>query len=161
MAADEETFAACEACGATIYPEHVKQQTAGSFEGRMLCPHCLRERRGESAMGTPALLSGDEPLNAERKPTPILSFGSGLPGLGAGSAEATKYRRPLLKGSPHATRCRTFHCKLADGPLVHMNQQINEWVDSDDDIEIKFATSTIGVVEGKHSDPHLIVTLFY
>jgi hypothetical protein len=42
-----------------------------------------------------------------------------------------------------------------------MCEQINEWVDSDDGIEIKFATSTIGVVEGKHVDPHLIVTVFY
>ena len=42
-----------------------------------------------------------------------------------------------------------------------LNEQINAWADADDNIEIKFATSTIGVIEGKHVDPHLIVTVFY
>jgi hypothetical protein len=54
-----------------------------------------------------------------------------------------------------------FHCKLADAAMTYMCEQINEWADSRDDIQIKFATSCIGVVEGKHADAHLIVTVFY
>ena len=71
------------------------------------------------------------------------------------------FRRGLLQGSGNATRCRSFHAKLTDAALAHMNDQINEWVDEHDDIEIKFASSNIGVVEGKHADPHVIVTVFY
>lgn len=107
-------------------------------------------------------LSLDAPITYERKPTAIRAIGGGPTGMpGVGEVREQQLRRPLLKGSPNATRCRTFHCKLADGPMAYLNEQINEWVDGNDDIEIKFATSTIGVVEGKHVDPHLIVTVFY
>ncbi len=42
-----------------------------------------------------------------------------------------------------------------------MNEHINEWVDKHDDVEIKFARTVVGVFEGKHSDPNLLITLFY
>ncbi|MCH7808459.1 MAG: hypothetical protein IIB60_04485, partial [Planctomycetes bacterium] len=45
--------------------------------------------------------------------------------------------------------------------LVFMSTQINEWIDGNDEIVIKFVTSGIGMFEGKHSEPNLIVTLFY
>jgi len=98
----------------------------------------------------------------DRKPTAVRSLAASVTPLGEGfSLGSHKLRRPLLTGVPAATRCRVFHCKLADGAFGHMTEQINEWADSDDAIEIKFASSCIGVVEGKHSDPHLIVTVFY
>ncbi|RMF85197.1 MAG: hypothetical protein D6744_01775, partial [Planctomycetota bacterium] len=80
-------------------------------------------------------------------------------GLGSHDTQH-QYRRPLSRGAT-ATRCRTFHCKLTDASIVHLNEQINEWADADDEIEIKFATSSVGVIEGKHNDPHLIITVFY
>ena len=93
-----------------------------------------------------------------------------MPGRGPESAGITfdrptgrsnAFRRALIKDSPYASRCRTFHCKLSDAAFGHLNDQINEWVDAQDDVVIKFASTCIGVVEGKHSDPHLIVTVFY
>ena len=43
-----------------------------------------------------------------------------------------------------------------------MNETINEWVDANDDIQIKFVSSCIGTIEAKSSqDMHLIVTVFY
>ena len=177
MAGEEPTFQNCEECGATIYPEHLERQVAEQWQGRLLCPYCLREKRSASAAGvaaTPAPVAladlgeagadllTDAPIAYERKPTAIRAIGGAPAGMpGVGEIREQQLRRPLLKGSPNATRCRTFHCKLADGPIAYMNEQINEWADSSDDIEIKFATSTIGVVEGKHVDPHLIVTVFY
>jgi len=174
----EERFENCAECGATIYPEHLQKHVADQFEGKLLCPYCLREHKEVSAAGAtvtaPAdepedaidvqdvvsAASGDVPLNQPKEPTRITSFGSGPSGI-VGSAAQHDYRRQLLTGSPNATRCKTFHCKLADGPIVFLNEQINDWVDAHDDIEIKFATSTIGVIEGKHVDPHLIITVFY
>ena len=61
--------------------------------------------------------------------------------------QKTDYRRPLLKGSPSATRCRTFHCKLTDASIVYLNEQVNEWVDQQEDVEIKFVVSNIDNVE--------------
>jgi len=62
---------------------------------------------------------------------------------------------------PTATRCRTFHSKLNEGAVAFMNDQINTWIDENPDLRIKFATSSIGVFEGKHADPNLILTIFY
>ncbi len=43
-----------------------------------------------------------------------------------------------------------------------MDAMINEWVDKNPQIEIKHATSTIGMFEGKQrQEPHLILTVFY
>ncbi len=180
MAGEEEQLETCQECGASIYPEHLENHVAEQWEGRLLCPFCLKQKRQAATPAAPpaqkagdepialvdleggaAASPGDEPIAYDKKPTAVRSFGGGTSGLAVGEFAHAEYRRPLLKGVPNATRCRTFHCKLADGPIAHMSEQINEWVDADDDIEIKFATSTIGVIEGKHVDSHLIVNLFY
>jgi hypothetical protein len=189
MAGEEEHFESCRECGATIYPEHVAKGVAEQWEGKLLCPFCLKEKRAASGVGIAApqaaaagaapgagpvavvelesaesVAGSGAPIAYERKPTAVRASGaSGVGGSGmpVGRIAEAQHRRALLTGSPNATRCKTFHCKLADGPIAYMCEQINEWVDSDDHIEIKFATSTIGVVEGKHVDPHLLVTVFY
>ena len=42
-----------------------------------------------------------------------------------------------------------------------MVNQINEWLDDNDDVAVKFATTTIGMFEGKHTEPNMITTVFY
>ena len=185
--AGEEELRSCSDCGATIYPEHLERRVAEHWEGKLLCPFCLREKRSGSAVGAAAvggtavatappaaepmavveLEPGDsgapveERIGYDKKPTAVRGAGGGARKVSVGEAAEQHLRRALLQGSPNATRCKTFHCKLADGPIAYLCEQINEWVDSDASIEIKFATSTIGVVEGKHVDPHLILTVFY
>jgi hypothetical protein len=167
--AGEESLASCADCGATIYPEHLEKRVAEHWEGRLLCPFCLKDKRAESAAGTMPEQEGggiplvdlpgklaDTPIQYDAKPTVIPTAVARV-----GEFASQSSRRPLLPDSSNATRCRIFHCKLADGPIAHMCEQINEWADADDEIQIKFATSTIGVVEGKHMDAHLIVSVFY
>jgi hypothetical protein len=183
MAGETEVFQSCQECGATIYPEHIERHVADQYEGRLLCSHCLQEKRGGAAtavavgdagaVGTepaasgydePIVLADEEPAQGEAHPSAeIRAIGGGPGGLAAAAARQRRVelRRPLLTGVASATRCRSFHCKLTDAALGHVNEQINEWADADEHIEIKFATSCIGVVEGKHNDPHLIVTVFY
>jgi hypothetical protein len=184
MAKTPEELKACEVCGASIYPEHVKKALAGYLAGRLLCSHCLREKQ-QIAMVNPAAVFRDE-STAQDDDEPIAlamddedEAGSGSPaGSGTGSfigrvggtsggttfagpAIERQYQRELLKNA-HATRCRTFHCKLNDPSFARLNEVINDWVDANEEIEIKFATSCIGMLEAKHStDPHLIVTVFY
>lgn len=165
MADEAEHFHSCQSCGATIYPEHLEKKLAAEWEGKLLCHHCLAEKRTQAggAEHADALKLVDEPGPAKRDHT-IRSFGGGPGGMTdslAGAILHKDLRRPLLRGSPNATRCRTFHGKLNDASLAYLNDQINTWADSDESIEIKFATCTIGVMEGKHADPHLIVTVFY
>lgn len=178
MAGEEEKFDTCEECGASIYPEHIAKGIAEQFEGRLLCVHCLRTRRAEAEKrdagptapgAVPIAVVESEDSEFDRgdlpydtKPTAIRSFGGGPGGMTEGLAiSEDKLRRSLTPESPNATRCRIFHCKLSDASFAYMCDQINEWADSRDDINIKFVTSCIGVVEGKHADAHLIVTVFY
>ena len=55
MAGEEEQLGSCSDCGATIYPEHLERRVAEHWEGKLLCPFCLREKRSASAMGTAAV----------------------------------------------------------------------------------------------------------
>lgn len=172
MAGQGDNYKTCELCGATIYPEHIQRGAADYWAGKLLCAFCLDDKRGSATglqeeaapgaggAGDPPVVSL-EPATAKAAGAPrIQAFGQA--GLRAGQTGTLQFRRPLLTDSPHATRCRTFHCKLNDASMAHMNTLINEWVDEHDDICIKFATSSVGVVEGKSSsDPNLFVTVFY
>ena len=178
----QEEVKSCELCSASIYPEHLKKGAADFFAGKLLCPHCLQQKKEIAAVNPAAAYADsgptqeDEPLtllvededeviSTPKSSTQIRSFGGGPSGgtsHGAPVPEEDHYRRPLQPESPHATRCRTFHAKLTDASMAHMNQLINEWVDKHPEIEIKFAMNCIGMVEGKSSqDPNIFVTVFY
>ncbi len=185
MAKAEEEVKSCDACGATVYPEHLKKQTADYWMGKLLCPHCLQQKKLLAAVNPAAALAEDrapvanDPIaligveeeedgeHAAAASPGIRAFGQdattagSAPSAGSAIPRGIALQRQLLPDSPNATRCRTFHCKLNDASMAHMNEQINEWADTDEGVQIKFATSCIGVVEGKHVDPHLIVTVFY
>lgn len=165
MSKPSETLRTCQKCGATIYPEMINAGTAAVRGDALLCPHCLREADNEGELAPisfdagPAASPAAPAAAAQPARPPQIRHGGTL---GAVEHErAQHFRRPLLTDSPHATRCRTFHCKMSDAAFAHLNDQVNEWVDAHDDIEIKFATSSVGVVEGKHAEPHLVVTIFY
>jgi hypothetical protein len=70
-------------------------------------------------------------------------------------------RRPPRPGATGGTRMRIFHARLSEGAVAHLDQQINDWLDQNPEIEVKFANSTVGTWEGKHAEPNLILTLFY
>ncbi len=59
-----------------------------------------------------------------------------------------------------ATRVRLFYSKIADGPLLHMETLINDWID-EEGIEVKHVGQVIGTLEGKHADPNLILSIWY
>ena len=105
------------------------------------------------------LIGDDEPK--EEKPQIRTFEKTGFAGSGVG----VKLNRPLQtgegSGGAAATRCRIFHAKLNDGALQFMEDQINEWADGNPDITIKQSSSQVGVVEGKHPEPHLVITIFY
>lgn len=160
----DDPVKSCEGCGASIYPEHIDTGIAGYHGGQLLCPHCLKEKKsGPSEEGNEIDLS---PVAVDASPssgkTTVSSFsGDSLAGASHGPADESKYQHPPDPNSPNASRCRTFHSKLNEGAVGFMQEQLNAWADKDPNIRIKFASSTIGVFEGKHADPHLILTVFY
>lgn len=171
-----EEYKSCELCGATIYPEHLKSHMADTFAGKLLCAHCLKEKK-EIARVNPAAAFAQENPDPENEPIALVfddktdspddagSSSSAIHAFGGTYGGAARpeedYKRPLVPDGHNATRCRTFHCKLNDVSMRLMNEQINDWVDQHPSVSIKFCNTCIGVVEGKSADPHLIMTIFY
>jgi hypothetical protein len=69
-------------------------------------------------------------------------------------------RKPNTNGTG-ASHVRSFHGKYSDQGLEYLDNAINEWLDSHDDVEVKFVTSTVGVFEGKIREPALVLNLWY
>lgn len=64
-------------------------------------------------------------------------------------------RTPNTTGSG-AIHVKTFHCKLTDDALTYLDQTINEWLDAHPQYEVKFVSSSIGILTGKLKEPALI-----
>ena len=129
----EEEVKSCESCGASIYQEHIKKGAADLFAGKLLCPHCLQQKKEIAAVNPAAAYSegepaqddepltllvdedeGEEGVTASKPPTEIRSFGGGPSG-------GTSLRRPRARrGSVPpiaATRIAARHA------LPHVSRQ--------------------------------------
>jgi hypothetical protein len=72
----------------------------------------------------------------------------------------TQFKRKPVNTGQGAVRCRVFHCKIAESSIQHMENQINTWVD-DEDVDIKHIGHMIGAMEGKHTEPNIILVVWY
>ncbi len=68
-------------------------------------------------------------------------------------------REPAITGSG-ACHVRTFHSKLNNEALAYMDRTINEWLDDHPEYEVKFVSSTVGILTGKLKEPNLICQLW-
>jgi hypothetical protein len=132
-----------------------------------------------AAMDTPGQTPGSSKIQhsttqlggAKQPPTPesVQLEPASAPVMDSGPAAANKIRAFGRKKqheeewsrSPNTTgtgaiHVRTFHCKLTDDALVYMDQCINEWLDAHPQYEVKFVTSSVGVLTGKLKEPHMI-----
>ncbi len=166
----EDTTSACQECGASVYREHLDSGIARYEDGRLLCAHCVAEF--EAKHDTNDADGGFEPIVFEDEvggdagASDALSHsrihGATKAGLSTpGAWDDSKFQRPLSPKSAGASRCRVFHCKLSEGALEFMINQINDWLDANDQIVVKFMNSAIGPFEGKHTEQNLMITVFY
>lgn len=82
--------------------------------------------------------------------------------FGVGTTQAARaWKRPTHAHGTGAVRVRTFHGKLSEQGMDYMDNQINEWLDGNPDIEVKFVTSTVGQFEGKIREPALVLNVWY
>ena len=77
------------------------------------------------------------------------------------SAQQMDFKREMNAPGTGATRVRTFHAKLSDGAFSFLDLQINEWIDQNPGVEVKFCSTTIGTVEGKRPEPNIIINVWY
>jgi len=160
-----EQAGSCQGCGASVYPEHIESGIAKMMDGKLFCAHCAKEN--EAAASGVLDLMEPIPLDDDDKGDTRVEMSDSVIAVTAQTLNIAKawdesrFTRPLEPDTTHATRCRMFHAKLSDGAIDYLNSQINEWLDQNKDISIKFSNSTIGPFEGKHTEPNLIMTLFY
>ncbi len=81
-------------------------------------------------------------------------------GTAQAAEKKTEFKRPPNVDGSGATRCRIFHSKISLTPLEHLENQVNEWLDSEE-IEVKHVGHVIGTMEGKRSEPNLVVMVWY
>lgn len=159
----------CSSCGASVYPEHLDAGIARYEGGKLMCPHCVVEYEkthdGEAIDDMLAPIAFDDEdmsgtkvdLGASRIQTTAADSLLGH----QGAWDDSKWRRKLDPNAAGAIRCRLFHSKLSEAALNFMNNAINEWLDSNPQVTVKFANSTIGQFEGKHTEPNIIITIYY
>jgi len=166
LPAQSDSVKTCVVCGASVYQEHLDRGLAGMWAGEMLCPHCMAERQQTDAGSSTGSGPDSLPL-MEESAAADYSDPASVPGGGDfGDAVAAALEGEPAEGAggrpgKGARRVRIFHCKLSEGATTHLGEQVNGWLESHPEIEIKFATTTVGVWEGKHSEPNLILTVFY
>ncbi|MBS3734130.1 MAG: hypothetical protein KGY99_04315 [Phycisphaerae bacterium] len=100
------------------------------------------------------LVEGGEPGSSEGQ---VRAFGAAA---GGHAKQSKQYKRPLNVTGQGATRCRLFHSKIAETPLEHLQDSINDWLD-DEQIEVKHVGHVIGTMEGKRPEPNLLVMVWY
>jgi len=165
----QEDVNVCDSCGASVYKEHLESGIAKHSGGKLYCSHCVADmERKQGSSVAPANDFVPIELDKEDSSSTDLDMSSSRIRMTvdskskkAGARSDANYRRPVQSTGLGATRCRTFHCRISEGAVDFMNEQINEWIDGQSEVTIKFATSVIGMFEGKHTEPNLIVTVFY
>ena len=80
---------------------------------------------------------------------------------GASTVRKDNFKRQTNITGKGACRIRSFHGRLSSQGLEYLDNQINEWIDANPDVEVKFVTSQVGIFEGKMREPALILNLWY
>jgi hypothetical protein len=91
--------------------------------------------------------------------------------LGGGSAvEVPKspVQKPVVskptdnKGSTdRITGIKTFFTKLHAGAMEFQDEQITKWLQENPGIQIKLTNTTTGEIQGKKTEPNIIITVWY
>ncbi len=77
-----------------------------------------------------------------------------------GKHEDNWNRTPNTPGTG-AIHVRSFHCKFNEDSLAHLDQQINEWLDSHPQYEVKLVTTCHGEWKSKFGiEPCLVVQVW-
>jgi hypothetical protein len=71
------------------------------------------------------------------------------------------WKRQPIKTGQGAIRVRSFHSKYSEQGLEYLDNAINEWLDANPDIEVKFVTPTVMTFEGKIKEPALVLNIWY
>jgi hypothetical protein len=91
--------------------------------------------------------------------------------LGGGATGAPKIEKPAqpaaikpaerTSSAERITGVKTFFTKLHEGAIDFLNEQITNWLKSNPDVSIKLTNMVTGEIQGKKTEPNLIITVWY
>jgi hypothetical protein len=106
--------------------------------------------------------SPPRPASIEPEPVPVAeSAGPAtvpkkITAFGKEQRHEEQWNRTTNVTGTGAIHVKTFHSKITADALQYLDQQINEWLDSHPEYEVKFVQNSVGVLTGKLKEPHLI-----
>ena len=66
-----------------------------------------------------------------------------------------------LSSCDHITGIKTFYTKLHAGGIDYIDEVVNKWLKANPDVRIKMTNTVTGEVQGKKTEPNIIVTVWY
>ena len=70
------------------------------------------------------------------------------------------WKRPPNVSGQGASHVRTFIAKLRADTMLHLDEQINEWLDDHPDYEVKFVTTSVGTLISKNPEPAMFMNVW-
>ena len=84
-----------------------------------------------------------------------------MPSVEKQASSATQNTAPQLIAAERITGVRTFFTKLHAGAIIFLDEQITEWLAKNPDIRIKRTNAVTGEIQGKKTEPNIIVNVWY
>jgi len=125
----------------------------------------LGNRGFSSEGGINRPISLDESVGGSNVSHSPLNLGVGGP-AGAPKAEAAamsvlKKPAEAVVSAERITGVKTFFTKLHAGAIEFLDEQITNWLRSNPGIIVKQTNTVVGEVQGKKTEPNVIVTVWY
>jgi len=79
---------------------------------------------------------------------------------GSSKAHEDSWNRSPNTTGQGAIHVKTFYCKLRPDGIAHMDEQINLWLDAHPEYEVKFTTSSVGILVGKTKEEAMFVQVW-
>ncbi|MHC4809533.1 MAG: hypothetical protein ACYTEV_04115 [Planctomycetota bacterium] len=125
-----------------------------------LAPGADEDAAGPAAPDGAIPMAGDDAFDDGPAPVSVAPADGRPQGFRAIGIKAARHedawnRTPNATGTG-AIHVQTFTSKLTEDGFRALDARINEWLDAHPQYEVKFTSTTIGVVTGKLKEPHLI-----
>jgi hypothetical protein len=96
--------------------------------------------------------------------SPLNLGGSGTakaPASPAAPSVKPTVKAPTGSSSDRVTGVKTFFAKLQPGSIHFLDEQINNWLKENPGVVIKRTNTVTGEVQGKQTEPNIIITIWY
>ncbi|UCC21488.1 MAG: hypothetical protein JSW23_06635 [Planctomycetota bacterium] len=77
------------------------------------------------------------------------------------STPVTKPAEKIAATSERITCMKTFFAKLHVGAIEFLDEQITNWLKNNPGVTIKRTNTVVGEIQGKKTEPNIIITIWY